>query len=407
MFHLCLLPVFTQNPSGKSTFLSALAGTTSKSSALQVSGAVWMENSNGTRSTYSIRCVNNCVFVVCCVIHPLSQRVILHSVNQTSTGELAFLQQHDAFFSMLSVRETLDLAAFLELPSTRDRDILVEYSLDALGLKSVQHRRIGDRASAKAGLSGGERRRLSVALELITTPKLFLADEPTTGLDSTQAQKVVDLMYKLAKERNIPCLCSLHQPRASIWKKLDSFILLAPGGRVCYMGERQAGTKYFAKLGYQCPPETNPAEYFIDLVSIDTEDPEQAETDQQRIDDLAKAFVSHTQSAHELETNEPRVLSFIFPDNVAVNKIPPFQWMRRFGALLLRSWRQNIRNNWVNGLRLGTSIGQAILLSEIFCTVRKGVPTAKSIADRTALLSFGAIQMSMVRTNNNRFSCAF
>ena len=158
--------------------------------------------------------------------------------KNASDGEIAFLQQEDVFFTQLTPRETLEIAAFLQLShkSTHDRHTTVNRILDSLGLSSVQHRTIGDRrhgsstpntsilggnsegAILSGGLSGGERRRLSVALELITKPKLFLADEPTTGLDSTQADKVVSLIGKLAKERNIPCLFSLHQPHASIWK---------------------------------------------------------------------------------------------------------------------------------------------------------------------------------------------
>jgi ABC-type multidrug transport system ATPase subunit len=107
------------------------------------------------------------------------------------------------------------------------------------------------------GLSGGERRRLSVGLELVTAPKVLLADEATTGLDSTQAEKVITLIQKLSKERNIPAICTIHQPRASIWRKLDMIILLAPGGKFCYIGIPNAVMPYFASLGYPCPSETN------------------------------------------------------------------------------------------------------------------------------------------------------
>lgn len=297
---------------------------------------------------------------------------------------------------MLTTREAVDLAAFLEFPDLpkSKRDELVETSLDALGLKAVQHRPIGDRATGGGGLSGGEKRRLSVALELLSTPRLFLADEPTTGLDSAQAGKVVRLIAQLAKERHIPCMCTLHQPRASIWKMFDSFILLGPGGRVCYMGSRQNATQYFAELGYTCPQETNPAEFFIDLVSVDTEDPIEAAEDEARIEKLAKAFSLRMIKSKESDSTwRPPLNSVGLSSNGAVQ---PIRWIRRSLALLRRSWRQNVRNHKVNALRLGAAIGNSLLFSEIFGTVR-GVPTTKSVADRVALLSFGVINMSMVR----------
>jgi ABC-type multidrug transport system ATPase subunit len=296
---------------------------------------------------------------------------------------------------MLTTREAVDMAAFLQFPQLRKskRDELVESSLDALGLKTVQHRPIGDRTTGKGGLSGGEKRRLSVALELLSTPRLFLADEPTTGLDSSQASKVVRLIAQLAKERHIPCMCTLHQPRASIWKMFDSFILLGPRGRVCYMGSRQNATNYFSGMGYKCPPETNPAEFFIDLVSVDTEDPIQAAEDEARIEALAIAFALRKTKSSEMNSALPPSNLLAVSSNGALK---PIRWVRRSLALLQRSWRQNIRNHKVNALRLGAAIGNSLLFAEIFGTVR-GVPSTKSVADRVALLSFGVINMSMVR----------
>mmetsp|Transcript_12465 Transcript_12465/g.19210 ORF Transcript_12465/g.19210 Transcript_12465/m.19210 type:complete len:656 (-) Transcript_12465:48-2015(-) len=348
--------------SGKSTFLSAVASSSHKQ--LQVNGSVWVRDQNGKDSVLSLQ-----------------------------NGQVAFLAQHDSFFQMLTVRETLEIAAYLQFPNMPKlkRDQLIGRNLDALGLSHVAHRVVGDASEGGPRLSGGERRRLSVGLELLSAPQLFLADESTTGLDSSQAVKIVRLISDLSKEREIPAILTMHQPRAKIWKMLDDIILLAPGGRVCYVGPREEAISYFWDLGYECPPETNPAEFLIDLVSVDTEDSAEASKDEERINGLFHAF-RRKSLPKKGKTQMSSSLKSMTPQDNRLRGIP----LRRLLALLRRSWRQNIRNNRYTIARVIASLGSSLLFSQIFKSCRKGAPVAKSIADRTALLSFGAINLGMM-----------
>ena len=376
---------------GKSTTLSALGGTISQAqSGLQVDGTVvYLDADAGTQEHLKVQ-----------------------------GGKVAWLQQKDSFFNMLSVEETLQFAAFLELPqfSEKQRAKRVLSIMESLGLSKLKHRMIGDSAMHK-GLSGGEKRRLSLALELVSSPKLFIGDEPTSGLDSTMSQKVVGLIKKLVQERNIPCILSLHQPRSSIFKMLDSLILMAHGGLVIYHGKASEAVSYFAKLGYACPEETNPAEFLLDLVSIDSEDPREATKDELRISSLASAFLARQQRfdkwvlpdqtldnnsglEHESEEDNENIslrkgkaISTSKKREIALFNFRP---MKRFGRLLLRSWRQNIRNHHVNAFRLVASTGVAYLFTNIFQTIKKDFFTSKSVADRVALLSFSVINMTMM-----------
>jgi len=350
--------------SGKSTFLSAVASSSQKQ--LQVNGSVWFRDQKGEDSVLSLQ-----------------------------NGQIAFLAQHDSFFQMLTVRETLEFAAYLQFPrkSKAYREQLIERNIDALGLSHVALRVVGGDSEGGPRLSGGERRRLSVGLELLSAPKLFLADESTTGLDSSQATKIVRLIADLSRERDIPALLTMHQPRAKIWKMLDDIILLAPGGRVCYVGERENAVQYFRDIGYECPPETNPAEFLIDLVSIDTEDLDEAVKDEERVRYLFEAFQrSSSQNSKHIQRSLSiqRSISQVNRSKGILVPLP------RFLALLRRSWRQNIRNNRYTIARLIASVGSSLLFSQIFRSCRKGAPLAKSIADRTALLSFGAINLGMM-----------
>ena len=391
--HVC--GILGPSGSGKSTLLAALGGTTPRGAGMEITGSVWIEGEErGDGATAPGR--------------------VERSYLSAAAGEVAMLHQQDSFFSMMTPRETLDLAAYLQLDgdgvrSIKNRGDVVNRTLDSLGLAHVSDRPVGDRSLGVAhgqgtsgGLSGGERRRLSLAVELITFPRLFLGDEPTTGLDSTQAEKVVGLIVKMGKQRHIPAVLSLHQPRASIWKKLDSFILLAPGGKVIYMGPRRLAGAYFAShFGYKIPAETNPAEFFIDLVSIDTEDPDQAALDLQRINMMASIFgaENHARGTVGFGNTPPPPGTSRKRRSLATSNFNPLRGIKnsfgRFGALFIRAWRQNIRNHRVNLLRLCTSVGQALLFSELFASV-KSVETGRSVADRTALLSFGVINMVMM-----------
>ena len=382
---------------GKSTFLNAIGGAT-LNGGLHVTGTIcYVDGEQPTQMR-------------------LSQQM----------GDIAYLSQHDNFFAMLTPRETLEFAANLNNQDTGigSNEGLVERKLSSLGLLHAADRRIGDRTrldagggggvggfglrknpkrrgGASAGLSGGERRRLSVALELMTEPKIFLADEPTTGVDSAQAGKVMNLISKLAKERNIPSICTLHQPKSSIWKMLDQFILLAPGGKMCYAGNREQASAYFEQIGFECPHDTNPAEWFIDLVTIDTEDEEQGAKDIARINFLHHRFLescSLLQAGEEQDCSNKQQLAISSKDNGVGknNKFSITKKLRRFGALFQRSLRQNIRNTRVLMLRLGAAVLQAKLFASIFKSVREDKSLTKSIADRVALLSYGCINLSIM-----------
>ena len=372
--HVC--GILGPSGAGKSTTLSALGGTISSSSRSVVDGEIFHYDKDNKRKE--------------------SLRV--------QGGRVAWMQQEDNFFNMLSVQETLELAAFLELPEHSDkqrRKRLISL-MESLGLAKLKNRKVGNSASHN-GLSGGEKRRLSLALELISAPKLFLADEPSSGLDSTMSKKVVSLIKKLVHQRNIPCILSLHQPQSSIFKMLDSLILLGPGGYVCYHGKASEAVSYFANLGYPCPEQTNPAEFLLDLVSVDSEDSFQASRDELRVSGLAKSFTENQKLnnnfSNPLKMGTHGVIKLTLSekaDSRLERRAQPLRIIRRFGRLLLRSWRQNIRNHRVNIFRLFASCGNAFLFTRIFHSIKQGVFSAKSVADRVALLSFGVINMRYV-----------
>lgn len=182
-----------------------------------------------------------------------------------------YVLQDDKMLGTMTVKEHLMFAADLRLPSKvsyLERLSRVEEVLEDLGISHIAESPIGTELSR--GISGGERRRLAIATELVTDPAILFLDEPTSGLDSYNAFTLMETLKRLAKERNRTIIVSIHQPRSNIYEMFDSLVLLAHGELV-YCGTcGETLLQYFTNLGYQCPVNYNPADYLIDLVTMNS-----------------------------------------------------------------------------------------------------------------------------------------
>ncbi|XP_055388928.1 protein white-like [Condylostylus longicornis] len=115
--------------------------------------------------------------------------------------------------------------------------------------------------SGVGGISGGERKRLNVASEVLTSPTILFADEPTTGLDSFMAESVVNVLKSMtASGRTV--IATIHQPSSKIFELFQDLLLLSEG-RLVYFGDRVGATEWFKRLGFPCPQYTNPADHII------------------------------------------------------------------------------------------------------------------------------------------------
>ncbi|KAE9450757.1 hypothetical protein C3L33_17344, partial [Rhododendron williamsianum] len=215
-----LLAIMGPSGSGKTTLLNVLAGQIVASTRLHLSGLLEV---NG---------------------RPIATR----------SYKLAYVRQEDLFFSQLTVRETLSLAAELqlqEISSVEERDEYVNNLLFRLGLVSCADSRVGD--AKVRGISGGEKKRLSLACELMASPSVIFADEPTTGLDAFQAEKVMETLRQLAQDGHT-VICSIHQPRGSVYGKFDDIVLLTEGALVYAGPAREEPLEYFSKFGLVSEP---------------------------------------------------------------------------------------------------------------------------------------------------------
>ncbi|CAM0882924.1 unnamed protein product [Alopecurus aequalis] len=177
----------------------------------------------------------------------------------------AYVMQDDLLFPMLTVTETLSFAADFRLPrslSAAKKRTRVQALIDQLGLRAAANTIIGD--EGHRGVSGGERRRVSIGTDIIHDPILLFLDEPTSGLDSTSAFMVVKVLRRIAESGSI-VITSIHQPSQRILGLLDRLILLS-GGRTVFSGAPSALPPYFAEFGFPVPDDENRAEFALDLI---------------------------------------------------------------------------------------------------------------------------------------------
>ena len=120
------------------------------------------------------------------------------------------------------------------------------------------------------GISGGERKRASIGVELITDPNLIFLDEPTSGLDSFTAFILISLLKNLALRGGKTIIATIHQPSSDIFFLFDNLMILAKG-KFIYQGPTRLAVDYFGYIGYQCPEYSNPADYFIEVAHSDND----------------------------------------------------------------------------------------------------------------------------------------
>ncbi|MDJ0954834.1 MAG: FHA domain-containing protein [Acidimicrobiia bacterium] len=245
---------------------------------------------------------------------------------------IGYVPQDDVLHMELTVGQTLDFAAELRFPSDvtkQDRERRVAEVLDELGLQERRDVRVGS-------LSGGQRKRVSVALELLTRPSLLILDEPTSGLDPGYERSLMELLADLAGAgRTIIVVThsvqSLHL--------CDRILCLAPGGRMAWFGPPDELTEYFGRDDYQ--------EVFRDLSEVE------GEVWKQRFENHPSfaAYVTQPLSRYKA-----------VPSTRQTTKVPRWEWFRQFRVLTRRRIASIVADMKTLGLWIGLAVGLALIL---------------------------------------------
>lgn len=185
----------------------------------------------------------------------------------TFRKNIAYVMQDDALMPTATPREALRFSASLRMPSTltaAEIDEMVDITLERLHLEDCADVMIG--GALIKGISGGQRKRTSVGVEIITDPSLLLLDEPTSGLDSHNAYSLVELLQEIASTGSA-VLCTIHQPSSEVFFLFDQLIFMQ-NGRILYHGAIGGLTEYTDLKGYPCPAFYNPSDHIMNLAQV-------------------------------------------------------------------------------------------------------------------------------------------
>ncbi|KAJ1415922.1 P-loop containing nucleoside triphosphate hydrolase [Sesbania bispinosa] len=313
-----LLAIMGPSGSGKTTLLNVLAGQLGASPWLHLTGLLEFNGKPRSKNPYKYACL---------------------------LGICDSCDSRNVSFKLLMLWRSITMVWFIavelqlpDLSSAEERDEYVNNLLFKLGLISCADTNVGD--AKVRGISGGEKKRLSMACELLASPSVIFADEPTTGLDAFQAEKVMETLQQLAQDGHT-VICSIHQPRGSVYSKFDDIVLLTEGSHVYAGPARDEALAYFSRFGYNCPDHVNPAEFLADLISIDYSSADSVYSSRKRIDGLVESF---SQRLSTVIYSTPITIDDLSKSRKQIRKRTVAKkkggWWKQFWLLLKRAWMQ-------------------------------------------------------------------
>uniref|UniRef100_A0A0N4ZNY3 ABC transporter domain-containing protein n=1 Tax=Parastrongyloides trichosuri TaxID=131310 RepID=A0A0N4ZNY3_PARTI len=288
----------------------------------------------------------------------------------------AYVQQTDLFIGSMTVEEHLKFIAKLRMGRGYTKQQIndkVNLLLDELGLRKCAKNLIGWPNKQK-GISGGERKRLAFASEIITAPPLLFCDEPTSGLDSFLAQQVIQVLKKLASKNKMTIVVTIHQPSSQVFEMFDKILFMAEG-RVAFFGTIPDGIDYWKNIGYPLPKNFNPADHFINTLAIKKKKELKCQKEVKRIcDTFEESFEGKKlyQEAVGRKKSGVGVISFddLMESNPKLRNKAAYKYKATYQQQLLclikRSFLVTLREPMLLKVRLFQSILIAVILGVVY-----------------------------------------
>ncbi|XP_025116729.2 ATP-binding cassette sub-family G member 5 isoform X4 [Bubalus bubalis] len=294
----------------------------------------------------------------------------------------SYVLQSDTLLSNLTVRETLNYTALLAIRhgSQSFFQKKVEAVMTELSLNHVADQLIGNYSFG--GISHGERRRVSIAAQLLQDPKVMLFDEPTTGLDCMTANQIVVLLAELARRDRIVIL-TIHQPRSELFQLFDKIAILSCGELV-FCGTPVEMLDFFSGCGYPCPEHSNPFDFYMDLTSVDTQSKEREIETYKRVQMIEFAYKESAMYHKTMEAIERTKHLKTLPKIPFKTRDSPGA-LSKLCVLLRRVMRNLLRNKLAVTMRLTQNLIMGLFV--IFFLLRLGKDVLKgAVQDRVGLL---------------------
>lgn len=282
---------------------------------------------------------------------------VVHSICSFVT------QDDDALLASLTVRETLRYAAGLRLPKwmTKAQKIQrAEEMVLKMGLKDCADNLIGNELIK--GISGGEKRRVTIAVQILTEPRILLLDEPLSGLDAFTALSIMDVLRGLTKEGRT-LIVTIHQPRSDLFAHFGNILLLARGGYPVYAGPANDMLLHFAGQGYECPRHVNPADFALDLITVDLQHEQREAVSRAKVRRLIASWSSDMfRTAHTGAIATPAELGSLARE--------PASFAAAYPVLLQRATKNMFRQPDIVIARIMQVVGMGIVLALYFAPLR-------------------------------------
>ncbi|KQK06998.1 ABC transporter G family member 12 [Brachypodium distachyon] len=303
-------------------------------------------------------------------------------------GAVAYVTQENVLLGTLTVRETVTYSALLRLPSSMSKAEVrrvVDDTLDEMGLRECAERPVG--TWHLRGVSGGEKKRLCIALEILTRPRLLFLDEPTSGLDSASAFSVIETLRQLARDGGRTVVSSVHQPSSEVFALFDDLCLLSSGESV-YFGDAKLAPQFFAETGFPCPSRRNPSDHFLRCVNADFDDVATAMKGSMKLRaeaDLDPLLKYSTAEIRERLVEKYRISDYALMVKNTIHEITKIEgvveeavkgsqatWCKQLRTLTKRSYKNMYRDFGYYRLRIIIYVLMAICLGTIYYDVGNG-----------------------------------